>query len=348
MRNRRFGEALEELDRVPREKLQQNLSSLLDKASTDGSQSTCFMLELDKTTSEIRVLTGILRIGDSLIVEADNKGRLITVDVKKKKLLSVSGIDLSGVKHGQFVDLNVDGDRWEGDVLNGIPCGWGVLYDKDNDRLYEGFRVGRMSVCYGKKYYSDISVVEYEGGICEEKRWGEGTQYDRNGEVLIRGEWVNGEHLDTRVVITEERVQLHSQIEELVVKDNCCNEEEWSMLDLGLIRSLRLLRVGDECFRYVNELKFIGMKKLESVVIGKNSFTKKKNIFGNDSGGRFYLKDCPKLKELKMGRYSFSDYTLCEIENCALEVMEIGEVGEESKNFYYTSLELKSMSVVKE
>ena len=41
---------------------------------------------------------------------------------------------------------------------------------------------------------------------------------------------------------------------------------------------LRLLEVGDECFEYVDEVKLIGLSKLERVVIGENSFTKERII----------------------------------------------------------------------
>ena len=83
-----------------------------------------------------------------------------------------------------------------------------------------------------------------------------------------------------------------------------------------------------------------------------SSFTKKKNGAGNDPNRHFYLKNCPKLKSLKMGRYSFSDYTVCEIENVnALEVIEMGYVNyfnEEIYNFYRASLELKSILIKNE
>ena len=55
------------------------------------------------------------------------------------------------------------------------------------------------------------------------------------------------------------------------------------------------------------------------------------------------MKNCSQLKELKMGRYSFSDYSVCEIENVpSLEVIEMGELNQWSGNFYNASLELKS------
>ena len=107
------------------------------------------------------------------------------------------------------------------------------------------------------------------------------------------------------------------------------------------------LKVGNECFSYVKEVKLIGLSELESVEIEMNSFTKFKNSWGNDPNRHFYLKNCPKLKSLKMGRYSFSDYTVCEIQNVdALEWIMIGELDVQSDNFFYASaLELKSILI---
>ena len=78
-------------------------------------------------------------------------------------------------------------------------------------------------------------------------------------------------------------------------------------------------------------------------MIGENSFTKEKNDYGNDANRKLYVKNCDALKELKIGRYSFSDYSLIEIENVnSLELIEIGDMNNWSHNFYYASLELKS------
>ena len=135
-------------------------------------------------------------------------------------------------------------------------------------------------------------------------------------------------------------------VESIEVSDKCCNEEGLRELDLSGFVNLMELKVGSECFMYVDEVKLIGMSELESVVIGMNSFTQHKNDHGDDSNRHFYLKNCPKLKSLKMGRYSFSDYTVIEIENVdALEVIEMGDLNEWSKNFWYASLELKSILI---
>ena len=125
-----------------------------------------------------------------------------------------------------------------------------------------------------------------------------------------------------------------------------CEDYKKEVLDLSRFTELLELKIGDDCFSCVNEVNMIGLSELESIVIGENSFTQQKNSGGNDPNGHFYLKNCPKLKSLKMGRYSFSDYSVCEIENVdALEVIEMGELNGWSSNFKYASLELKSILI---
>ena len=140
---------------------------------------------------------------------------------------------------------------------------------------------------------------------------------------------------------------VNCSVTELVIAAKCCNEKEVKEVDLGRFVSLKVFEVGDYCFAFVNEVKLIGMNQLERMVIGKNSFTKKKNDRPRSiiPTRHFYLKNCKRLRELKIGRYSFSDYSVCEIENVpSLEVIEMGELNEVSRNFYYASLELKSDS----
>ena len=132
-------------------------------------------------------------------------------------------------------------------------------------------------------------------------------------------------------------------MEVMIVDHNACNDKCYYQLDLSSLTNLKVFEVGDYSFAFVDEVKLIGLNQLESVVIGKNSFTKKKNGAGNDPNRHFYLKDCERLTELRIGRYSFSDYSVCEIENVpSLEVIEMGELDELSLSFKYASLELKS------
>ena len=134
-------------------------------------------------------------------------------------------------------------------------------------------------------------------------------------------------------------------MEVMIVDSNACNEKCFTALDLSLFSNLKVFEVGDYSFSFVDEVKLIGLSKLERVVIGGNCFTKKKNSCSYDPSRHFYLKNCERLRELKMGRYSFSDYTVCEIVNVpSLEVIEMGGLNRDSWNFNDASLELKSDS----
>ena len=133
---------------------------------------------------------------------------------------------------------------------------------------------------------------------------------------------------------------------DLWIGSNVCPFENVTSLDLSMYPSLRSVTIADESFLYVDEVNLVGLSMLESVEIGMNSFTKNKNSAGNDPNRHFYLKNCPKLKSLKMGRYSFSDYGVIEIENVdALEVIEMGDLNETSNNFRSASLELMSILI---
>ena len=134
-------------------------------------------------------------------------------------------------------------------------------------------------------------------------------------------------------------------VEVMIVDNNACNDKCFTALVLSF-SNLRVFEVGDYSFAFVDEVKLIGLSKLERVLIGKKSFTKEKNDWPEYNPSRhFYLKNCERLRELKMGRYSFSDYSVCEIENVpSLEVIEMGELDEDSYTFYWSSLELKSDS----
>ena len=141
---------------------------------------------------------------------------------------------------------------------------------------------------------------------------------------------------------------LHSTVSDIVFNNGSLNNAAFTVLDFCRFKALKRIVIGDGCCTNVNEVKMAELNELESVVIGENSFTKFKNgdFIRPDPNRHFYLKNCPKLKSLKMGRYSFSDYTVIEIENVdALEVIEMGDVNEASRIFYYASLELKSILV---
>ena len=116
----------------------------------------------------------------------------------------------------------------------------------------------------------------------------------------------------------------NSYIGGIVIASNCCNDTGLKMLNLKRFESLRSFEVGDGCFKNVEAVYVIEMKKLEKLVIGKKCFTI--DYGRNDKPkGEFYVDGCEKLRELKIGEQSFSKYSVCEIANVEnLQLIEMG------------------------
>ena len=155
---------------------------------------------------------------------------------------------------------------------------------------------------------------------------------------------------DANVHSANELIIVNQSVEVMIVDNSACYEKCYTVLDLSSFSNLKVFEVGDYSFTYVKEVKMIGLSRLERVMIGENCFTKRKDWYNNsrdrmDPNRRFYLKNCERLRELKIGRYSFNDYCMCEIENLpSMRVIEMGKLNEWRRVFKYASLELKSDS----
>ena len=135
---------------------------------------------------------------------------------------------------------------------------------------------------------------------------------------------------------------MEKTVKTLIVDSDACNDRSSTVLDLSSFTNLKVFEVGDHSFVYVDEVKLIGLNQLERAVIGRHCFRKSND---ENPDRHFYLKNCERLRELKIGCWSFSDYSVCEIENVpSLEVIAMGELHKGSGNFKHGSLELKSDS----
>ena len=123
-----------------------------------------------------------------------------------------------------------------------------------------------------------------------------------------------------------------------MVDSGCCNDGIMTVFDLSRYAKLKEIEVGSQCFYGITEVKLIGMKELQRVVIGNCSFNSKRQITGS-----FQLKYCERLRELKIGCNSFFSYATCEIANLnSLEVIEMGSMGCVDSPFNEASLVMRS------
>ena len=173
--------------------------------------------------------------------------------------------------------------------------------------------------CKGIEYYSDIEWVKYRGCFYDGKRFGRGVLFGRNGIIEYNGLWKNDEpysnqHDNNTIDNTTESVDIHY---------NSYNNENTLILPFFLC-SLKRIVIGDRCFRKVRVFELDGLGELESVEIGNDSF--RISDFNERNDGSCQIVNCPKLKSIQIGQYSFNDYHSFELNNLpSLQSIDMGD-----------------------
>ena len=138
-----------------------------------------------------------------------------------------------------------------------------------------------------------------------------------------------------QVIILEYASSLLPSVEERRFIDYSQLEVGVITMDLSSFSFLKSFECGDNSFNSVRKMIISGLNDLESIVIGKNSFTLSKNSFDERINREFHVTDCSSLRELSIDRYSFSDYHIFDLSNLPnLKSINIGS-SSESFNFYY-------------
>ena len=99
---------------------------------------------------------------------------------------------------------------------------------------------------------------------------------------------------------------------------------------------LKSIQVGSDCFMSTSFVLIKSLNSLRSISIGSNSFTGKKNGYGNDQSKYFCISDCKLLQSVEIGEYSFSDFGgQFILKNLpSLHSLIVGKVNSTSANFY--------------
>ena len=140
-----------------------------------------------------------------------------------------------------------------------------------------------------------------------------GILYDRNGVVEHNGLRKNDKPYSSEF----DGTMMDSRTESIILSEHSFNEVE-SFVFPPFLGSLKRIDIGDDCFGSIRSLKLTGLIKLESVKIEKRCFThatsETQMFVEMGSDGAFEITDCPNLKSLQIGDFSFADYHLLEVE----------------------------------
>ena len=150
---------------------------------------------------------------------------------------------------------------------------------------------------------------------------------------------------------------IDQSITSLIIPYFCCNDDNDNINCFSRFTLVESIEIGDECFESVKTFKIDGLNRLKTIKIGKNSFTQKKNSYGDDKSKSFHILNCESLESIQIGEYSFSDligeYSFSdfsgkfELKNLPqLQSIQIGIIRSDSYNFYNNSFVIRGIELI--
>ena len=138
---------------------------------------------------------------------------------------------------------------------------------------------------------------------------------------------------------------LNSNITSIILPNWSCNDNNnYTIFDFSRFSLLESIEIGDDSFGSVSTFQIDGLNQLQTIKIGKNSFTQRKNgNYGNDKSKSFHILNCESLESIEIGEYSFSDYGgEFELKNLTqLQSIQIGTL-----NFCHSSFVIRSIELI--
>ena len=152
----------------------------------------------------IGVGNGINYFGNYEKEQTVHESEIEALAIEDKAFISNDGeIKYDGeFKGGKWLGLGEeyweDSSKWrnielwyEGELEDGEPHGYGILYDKDGIKVYVGEWIDGEAHGRGALYYSD-GTKQYEGEWKDSKWQGQGIEYLEDGTKKYEGEWKDG------------------------------------------------------------------------------------------------------------------------------------------------------------
>ena len=206
-------------------------------------------------------------------------------DMRNKNGKSFTNKDLNiGIVHDVF------GNIWEGTVHNNHPFGYGIIRNRNNRVIYEGFYCNILRIpIKGEENANE----EWDGAFFENKRC---ILHFNNGkeEVVIdtESDYFNADGLSSwSIQFGIEKVIVDNDFQ---INNNNVRIENYN--------NLKEVKIGDSCFLDVNSFHINNCCQLKRIYIGKESFSKDMNE------GSFLVEGCEELEELVIGNKSFMYY----------------------------------------
>ena len=141
---------------------------------------------------------------------------------------------------------------------------------------------------------------------------------------------------------------IDKSVTSIIIPNWTCNDIDYTIFDFSRFSIVESIEIGNDCFGSVKTFKIDGLNRLKTIKIGKNSFTQKKNSYGDDKSKSFHILNCESLESIQIGQWSFSDFRgEFELKNLPqLQLLEIGTIGSKSYNFHDSSFVIRGIELI--
>ena len=125
------------------------------------------------------------------------------------------------------------------------------------------------------------------------------------------------------VYIPYDMLQLAKSSSTMTISNGLLNGDDNTSLNITNNGYLKRIVIGDGCFGKVRVVGLDELSELESVVIGEKSI----RISSSErTDGSCRIVNCPKLKSIQIGGWSFQDYHSFELNNLpSLQFIDMGD-----------------------
>ena len=149
-------------------------------------------------------------------------------------------------------------------------------------------------------------------------------------------------------LVSSDLFSFNASITSIILPNWSCNDNNYTIFDFSRFSLLESIEIGNNSFGSVSTFQIDGLNQLKTIKIGKNSFTRRKNSWGNNASKSFHILNCESLESIEIGEYSFSDYGgEFELKNLTqLQSIQIGNIGSDSYNFYSSSFEIGGIFMI--
>lgn len=120
-----------------------------------------------------------------------------------------------------------------------------------------------------------------------------------------RSSVVDEKMFQVTIVSTADYQVMSTAVTHLIVADGSCNDEMLWRFDVSDCTNLVEVTIGKGCFKNVDDVRFVGMRYLEKIIIGDNSF-----VIDDRSKEcrRFCISGIDKLYKITIGEHVAEDF----------------------------------------